>query len=67
MSISDNNNRKAKYTDSNKGVIYQSLDDLVAEAEEKGLDTDLYLHDCYIADESGFEGLYSEWLDWISL
>ena len=46
---------------------FQSLYDLVEEAEEKGYRTENkildYLHDCYIADESGFEGNFSEWLD----
>lgn len=46
---------------------FQSLYDLVGEAEEKGYRTENeilhYLHDCYISDESGFEGNFSEWLD----
>lgn len=57
---------KAKF--SIKGETkFQSLYDLVGEAEEKGYRTEneilYYLHDCYIADESGFEGNFSEWLD----
>lgn len=57
---------KAKFTID--GVtVEQTIYELEREAEEKGCDTEdslyEYIRDCYLADESGFEGSYSEWLD----
>lgn len=63
---------KAKFTDKNGKVKYQGFSELVNEAMEQARDSedsfdeyeaDEYLHDCYISDESGFEGNYTEWLN----
>lgn len=49
---------------------FQTLYELTEEAEEKGYKSEdeiiQYLHDCYIADESGFEDSFSKWLDSIN-
>ena len=57
---------KAKYTTGGK-TKEQTIYELEKEAEENGYDTEYerleYLRDCYLADESGFKGNFSEWLD----
>ena len=59
---------KAQFT-SDGDVKFQTLGELIEEAEKKGYKSEdqliQYLHDCYIADENAFCGGFSEWLDFI--
>ena len=54
---------------SDEGAKFQTLGELIEEAEERGYKSEdqliQYLHDCYIADENPFCGGFSEWLDFI--
>ena len=54
---------------SDEGAKFQTLGELIEEAEERGYKSEdqliQYLHDCYIADENAFCGGFSEWLDFI--
>lgn len=54
---------------SDEGAKFQTLGELIEEAEEKGYKSEdqliQYLHDCYIADENPFCKGFSEWLDFI--
>lgn len=57
---------KAKFTID--GVtVEQTIYELEREADRKGYTSEEslleYLRDCYLADESGFKGSFSEWLD----
>ena len=56
---------KAKYT-FNGVVKYQTISELELEAKILCEDEDfllVYLRDCFIADESGFEGNFDDWLN----
>lgn len=53
---------KAKFT-INGEIIEQTIGELTAGLEDEGYEMMEYLRDCYISDESGFEGSFSEWLD----
>ena len=56
----------AIYTEEDGTVLMQNMDDLLFEADEKGLSgyhaIMTYLHDCYVEDESGFQGTFNQWL-----
>lgn len=59
---------KAQFT-SGGDTKFQTLDELIEEAEGKGYKSEdqliQYLHDCYIADENPFCEGFLEWLDFI--